>query len=125
MKCGAGTNSPQESKVGKLIIHLWRPLGPQNVAWLVWALLRMARKPRVGRPWSADFRISKLAAGLEVLGKKTEIGLGWSRGRSMQKPLSRPQHWTTAGLSWQVDCLARTQAWVQPSAPRPPGHVVQ
>lgn len=51
---------------------------------------RMARKPRVGRPWSADFRISRLVAGLEVLGEKTEIGLGWSHCKSMRKPEPAP-----------------------------------
>lgn len=30
VRWGAGINSSQESKVGELIIHLWRPLGPQE-----------------------------------------------------------------------------------------------
>lgn len=74
MRWGAGTDSPQEFKVDELIIHLWRLLGPQkhSLASLgqkwgleplgVPATWRMARNSRVGRPWSADFRVSRLQA---------------------------------------------------------------
>lgn len=83
-----GLIPPQESKVGELTIHLWRLLGPQEhgLASLgqkwglkplrVPATWRMAGNSRVGRPWSVDFKISRLVAGLDVLGVKAEMGAG-------------------------------------------------